>query len=188
MPSVLSLLRLGLAGAFPLLTGVWVRAGVIVAAAFSDFADGLIARRYGAESWVGGLLDAVADKAFVLTVLAVLTVEGRLEVWQTGLLLSRDAAVLASVAWVIGRRRWDAFRQMPSRLLGKATTAAVLAVLLLGVIVSEDGAILDLVWGIAAVLSVAAAGDYIAYLVRNDRRVRNAGVDVRPGAVRNEEA
>jgi phosphatidylglycerophosphate synthase len=166
-PNVLSVLRLGLAGAFPLLAGGWWRAGVIVAAGLSDFADGLIARRFGVTNWIGGLLDATADKAFMLTALAVVTWEGGLEPWQTGLLLSRDAMVLGAVVYMTLRKHWAAFQQMPSRPLGKLTTAALLGVLLAAVSPSGPVALVDAVWLAGTLLSIAAAGDYLVHFLRN---------------------
>jgi len=68
VPNALSVLRLGFAVAFPFVPESWWIA-LVLAAGFSDWLDGWIARRFQATSWIGGLLDGVSDKAFVLSAL-----------------------------------------------------------------------------------------------------------------------
>ncbi|HHY49408.1 MAG TPA: threonylcarbamoyl-AMP synthase, partial [Alphaproteobacteria bacterium] len=59
-------LRLGAAAAFPFVPDAW-RLPLVLFAGLSDFADGLIARRYGATSFLGGVLDVAGDKLFTLS-------------------------------------------------------------------------------------------------------------------------
>src|SRR5688572_5089393 len=68
IPNVLSSMRLALAVAFPLLPIEW-RLPAMIVGGLSDWIDGLIARRYKAATSTGALLDAIADKAFTLSVL-----------------------------------------------------------------------------------------------------------------------
>ena len=49
----------------------WWATGVFIAAMTTDWFDGRIARRHGRGSPLGSLLDPVADKLLVLTVLIV---------------------------------------------------------------------------------------------------------------------
>jgi phosphatidylglycerophosphate synthase len=49
----------------------WVAAGLFAAVATSDFADGRLARRFGAASAAGRTLDHAADITFILTSLAL---------------------------------------------------------------------------------------------------------------------
>ena len=61
----------------------WATAVFAVAMA-TDWFDGRLARRSGRASALGSLLDPVADKLLVLTVMIVLVGRGR-ERWTTGL-------------------------------------------------------------------------------------------------------
>ncbi len=159
VPNVLSFGRLVLAVVFltaPPRAWVWL----ILAAGASDFIDGYLARRFQLASWVGGLLDAVADKVFVLVVLITFTMRGELAWWQAALLLSRDAVVLSIAAYAGATARWEAFRHMPSRPFGKVTTATLFLLFLVVAVWPDLWAINLTLWGLAAIFSAMAAFDY----------------------------
>ncbi len=126
LPNALSMMRIVLAGAFPFLAPQW-RLIVVIIAAVSDVADGFIARRYNVGSALGALLDAIADKAFVLSVLLTLVFVGPIEWWQLVLVLLRDFTVLIVATYAITVRDWSAFQRMTPGVLGKLTTAFVFA-------------------------------------------------------------
>jgi cardiolipin synthase len=94
-------------------------------AGLTDLLDGLIARLTGEKTTLGAWLDPMADKMLLVTMFVVLTLPGigsinQLPVWFTVLVISRDVAIVATVAVVnlaIGRRT---FR--PS-IFGKIATA-----------------------------------------------------------------
>lgn len=162
------MLRLLLAAVFPFAPARswWV---IIVAAGLSDLADGLIARRFGLTSWNGGLLDGLADKAFVITVLVTFTIDGRLAVWQTLMLVLRDIMVALLIVGVVVLRRWDAFARMPSRHFGKWTTAALVVLMLALAIWPNAHGWIMLLFVITAALSVLAGVDYAVQFVRGYR-------------------
>jgi cardiolipin synthase len=97
----------------------------LIAAGITDALDGLIARRAAQKTTLGAWLDPMADKLLLVTVFIVLTLPGlgfanRLPVWLTVLVISRDIAIVLSVAIVnfaIGRRTFH-----PS-IWGKLATA-----------------------------------------------------------------
>lgn len=161
--TALTVLRLVLAAAYPLADAA-ARLPIVVAGAASDLADGRIARRWGAESWLGGLLDAVADKLFTLAILGVAWRDGVLAAPLLAAVLARDAAVVGAAAVVAAMRRWDGFRRMPSRPLGKATTAAVFALGIAVVVAPERAAVVATAATVAAAFSIAAAADYLRQL------------------------
>lgn len=94
LPNILSALRLPLAALFPVVHGVPARLAIVVFAAVTDWVDGRLARARGQVTRTGELLDPIADKAFVITVLATLVVEGRVPLWAALLILVRDIGVL----------------------------------------------------------------------------------------------
>ncbi len=162
IPNALTLLRLALT--------LWftradpdVRVWIILAAGLTDLLDGLIARRFGLTSWTGALLDAIADKAFTLTVLICLAAWGTLAWWHLPLLLSRDIVVGVIALYGAANRQWPVFKQAVARWPGKITTALMFALLLVatGVPAWKDW----LLWPTIAA-SMVAAIDYVGVFRR----------------------
>ena len=150
IPNSLSAARLVLGAAFPFVPAEW-RLWVVGAAALSDLFDGLVARWLRAESDTGRLLDPVADKFFVLVLAGTLLAEGAIHpLWAVGV-AARDLVVLVGLADVIARRQWARGRRMRPSLLGKWTTAAQFALLVVLVIWGSAP-----VWLLAAVTLVSA--------------------------------
>jgi cardiolipin synthase len=100
-----------------------------LAAGVTDLLDGLIARRTGQKTTLGAWLDPMADKLLLVTTFVVLTLPdlgfpNRFPLWLTVLVISRDVAIVLTVAIVnlaVGRRTFH-----PS-IWGKAATAIYLA-------------------------------------------------------------
>lgn len=98
---------------------------VFLTAAMTDLFDGLIARKTGQKTTLGAWLDPMADKLLLVTMFIMLTLPdigsaNRLPLWFTVLVLSRDIAIVLTVAVVnlaVGPRT---FR--PS-IFGKIATA-----------------------------------------------------------------
>jgi len=123
----LTMLRLLLVPVFALCM-IYGRTGwalvVFAAAGLTDALDGLIARRTG-TSTLGAWLDPMADKLLLATMFVMLTIPGlglvaRIPLWLTVLVISRDVAIIMTVAifnLAVARRT---FR--PS-FLGKVATA-----------------------------------------------------------------
>jgi cardiolipin synthase len=98
---------------------------VFLAAGVTDLFDGLIARRTGQKTTLGAWLDPMADKLLLVAMFIMLTLPdigsaNRLPLWFTILVLSRDIAIVLTVAVInlaVGPRT---FR--PS-MFGKVATA-----------------------------------------------------------------
>ena len=94
-------------------------------AGLTDLLDGLAARLTGEKTTLGAWLDPMADKLLLVTMFVMLTLPGigsanRLPLWFTVLVISRDVAIVLTVAVInlaVGRRT---FR--PS-IFGKIATA-----------------------------------------------------------------
>src|SRR6266536_2115521 len=67
--------------------------GVFIAAMTTDWFDGMIARRQGHTSSLGTLLDPVADKLLVLSVLVVLIDQGVFPAWMVVGIVAREFLV-----------------------------------------------------------------------------------------------
>ena len=155
LPNVLSCSRIVLAGGFIAFGAPDTRVGLIGAAALTDFLDGWLARRVRATSRWGALLDPIADRVFVLTVVGTLLFGGLLSTPAYFILLMRDLAT--AVGLLVSRAiPWLRQVEFKARILGKVVTvlqlfalAAVLAlpsavpVLLGGVVIASLLAIVD---------------------------------------------
>lgn len=157
LPNGLSLTRLGLGLALPWLPASW-RLGVIAVASLTDLLDGLVARWLRAGTETGRLLDPLADKVFVATLVAILVSERAVRPWWAVAVLARDLVVTAAAAAVMARGRGAGLRRMKPRWLGKCATAAQFALLLELVVVGHGW---EWLLALTAALSVAAAGDYV---------------------------
>lgn len=97
VPNLITLLRLASVPVvvWLLLTGNLV-AGfwVFLAAALSDAADGIIAKRIDAETVFGAYLDPIADKALLVSVYVTLGVQGHLDSWLVILVVFRDVVIV----------------------------------------------------------------------------------------------
>lgn len=104
LPNLLTFFRIASVFAFLLLMelaggkpeGWFQRVAVFlfIAAALSDWADGVLARRFQAISSLGKLLDPVADKILVFSALILSAQYGWIEGWIVVLLLLREFLVL----------------------------------------------------------------------------------------------
>jgi cardiolipin synthase len=124
----LTILRIVMVPAFVILLLYGHRGWALVtffAAGITDLFDGLIARLSGQKTTLGAWLDPMADKLLLGTMFIMLTLPdigsaNRLPLWFTVLVISRDVAIVLTVAVVnlaVGRRT---FR--PS-VFGKIATA-----------------------------------------------------------------
>jgi len=122
IPNLLSVIRIILAIVFPF-APVRSRAGIVVVAAMSDLFDGALSRWLHATSAAGQILDPIADKLFVASILVTLLVEGRVRLAEVALVEFRDLTVLAGSATVVLRRGWASVPHLKPTLLGKLATA-----------------------------------------------------------------
>ncbi len=144
---------------------------VFSVAALTDLFDGLLARRSGQKTTLGAWLDPMADKLLLVTTFVVLTLPNlglpnRLPLWLTVLVISRDVAIVLTVAVVnlaIGPRT---FRPSP---LGKAATALFLVT---GVTVlffnylGRPSPLIDVLAGACGLITVASSVDYVRRITR----------------------
>jgi cardiolipin synthase (CMP-forming) len=101
VPNVLTVARL-CALPFAVLTYVlsmpgaaWLTALIVLAAALSDVGDGLVARRWHAESEFGKWADPLVDRVFFFTLVAMLWYCTVLPWWAALPLLIRDGIIIA---------------------------------------------------------------------------------------------
>ena len=125
LPNVISLIRLASVPVF-----VWLfvsgreDAAVILygVGASTDWLDGYIARRTGAVSELGKLLDPLADRIFIVALVVALVARDTLPLWLAVVIVARDVIVLSAFP-LLDRRQ---LARIPVNFIGKSATAALL--------------------------------------------------------------
>jgi cardiolipin synthase len=131
LPNLITALRMALVVPLCWLIDAGRYDGALLVAAiagFSDALDGFLAKHFGWQTWIGGMLDPIADKLLLMAAFVWLARAGELPVWLAALIVGRDLAIVAgAVAYhnLIGR-----FDAEPSRL-SKLTTVAQIAFVLI---------------------------------------------------------
>ena len=102
---------------------------VFAIAAFTDWLDGYLARRWHQTSAFGAFLDPVADKLMVAAALIVLVEFGRVGAIVSLIIIGREIAVSALREWMAGDGQGSS---VAVAMIGKIKTAAqMLAILFL---------------------------------------------------------
>jgi phosphatidylglycerophosphate synthase len=122
-PGLLSLARIPLAVAFPLVARRRSAALVLLAlAGATDLLDGWVARRFDLATPIGAALDPIADKLFVGAVAGSLLEQHRLGATAFVALTAREIGEIPLVVWRAARHDLTAAHQPRSNLLGKLAT------------------------------------------------------------------
>ena len=117
----LTLLRAPLAFLF-LVENTSLRVTAIILAMITDSIDGYLARRRSTVTQFGAILDPAMDKFFVFFALMILMIEGKIEMWQTLAMISRDFFLCAFGIYLSLSGLWKTY-ECKSIRWGKATTA-----------------------------------------------------------------
>jgi cardiolipin synthase (CMP-forming) len=111
----------------------WALAGCF-AAGLSDALDGLVARRFHAQTRTGALLDPLADKLLLSGVYLMLGYDRVMPWWLTGVVIGRDFIMLLFFIYVF---LFTKLRDFPPTIWGKLCTVfqifTALAFLLSGI-------------------------------------------------------
>jgi CDP-diacylglycerol---glycerol-3-phosphate 3-phosphatidyltransferase len=112
--------RLPLAVAFPIVDDSMWRLAILAVAAGTDLLDGPLARRFGSSRF-GAFLDPLVDKLFMASAFGVVLFSGKLKFYEIIAVLARDIAAAAAffALTVLGRPI-----SIPARPGGKAVTVA----------------------------------------------------------------
>jgi cardiolipin synthase len=152
-----------------IIQGRWMAAfGLFVLAGLSDAADGAIARRFNLRSELGAYLDALADKALLVSIYVTLAVVGQFPGWLAVTVVSRDLMIVSAI---ILSRLMDKPVAIQPLIVSKLNTAAqiLLAALMLGMnaFQIDPGQLAE--WGmiLVATLTVVSAAAYLGRWLRH---------------------
>jgi len=165
LPNLISIGRMLLVPAIVVLTlnGDHAAAlAIFVVAGLSDAADGIIAARFDMRSELGAVLDPLADKILLVSIFVVLAVLGELPVWLVALVVGRDLAILAAVAFA-----WITVRPLAIRPLWSSKVNTAMQIVLAGGVLTQlgldlavDGFVRALIVA-AGVTTVVSSADYV---------------------------
>lgn len=125
VPNAISMARLALVPVFAWLIAAGhdlAALGVLALAGFSDWLDGVIARRFDQGSRLGAMLDPAADRLYILVTLVMLAWREVVPWWLVVVLVGRDV-LLAGLLPALARRGYG---PLPVHFVGKAGTFALL--------------------------------------------------------------
>jgi len=96
LPNIISALRIFLT--IPIIYLLWSESYslaflLIFIAAVSDGLDGFLARHYGWQSELGAMLDPIADKILLVSLVIIFAMKGELPFWLMVLIVSRDVII-----------------------------------------------------------------------------------------------
>lgn len=122
VPNVLTLLRIVLlpfiAWCFQKGNMAWAF-GLYMAAMLTDVFDGAIARKTNQITTIGKLLDPVADKLSLLTLLALFAFDGQISLWVLAVMFFKETLMV--IGGSVAMKSGIVISAMP---IGKATTVA----------------------------------------------------------------
>jgi cardiolipin synthase len=149
--------------------GQWGAAFIgFAAAGASDGVDGFIARRFDMRSELGAYLDAVADKALLVSIYVSLAVVAVLPSWIAILVVSRDVMIVGAIvlSWLMSKPV-----EIKPLMLSKLNTLA--QILLAGLVLFAKAFAVDLhpwldvlVFAVAA-LTISSAAAYLGQWLKH---------------------
>jgi cardiolipin synthase (CMP-forming) len=141
---------------------------LLLIAAISDGLDGFLARRYGWQSRLGGLLDPLADKLLLNAAFLGLWMAGTVPGWLMLLVFGRDLVI---VSGALGYHRLIGPLRAAPTVLGKFNTGVQIGFVLLMLLQLGFDA-LPPTWTQPAILAVAAitAASGMDYVIRWSHR------------------
>jgi cardiolipin synthase (CMP-forming) len=176
VPNLLSVLRLlGVPVFLWLLLGPhadgWALA-ILALSGFTDWADGVLARRLDQHSELGALLDPLADRLYILATLIGLVLRHILPLWLALVIVGRD--LVLGIGLLLLNRRGIAPPQV--HYLGKAATFCLLYAFPLLLLGAHSGTLSAIARPIAWAFTIWGTGLYLwaggLYLVQTAQLLR----------------
>jgi cardiolipin synthase (CMP-forming) len=178
IPNALSVLRL-----FGVPLFLWLLLGphadgwailVLFLSGFTDWADGVLARRLNQISSLGALLDPLADRLYILATLTGLVLRDIIPLWLAIVIVGRDVILTAALAVI----RHYGYAPFAVHYLGKAATFCLLYAFPFLLIGAYHGTIADVARPVAWAFTIWGTGLYLyagaVYLIQAGQLVRQS--------------
>lgn len=167
IPNAITVSRIIIAGVFPFCPESY-HIMLIVAGLATEFFDGYIARLFNWTSYLGQVLDPIADKLFVLSVSLTWIWLGKITVLQWLLVGMRDFGVFFIFLALIVLGKIRTTKSVKARFPSKITTVLQYIVFLL--VLSGNLEYLTPLASVTAIVGLAATLQYIYLLKHSFRR------------------
>ena len=179
LPNLITALRMLLVVPLCWLIGNGHYAGALVVAAIaglSDAIDGWLAKHFGWQTWLGGILDPIADKLLLMAAFLWLAFAGDVPQWLAALVIGRDLVIVGGAIAYYGLiGRFDATPTLLSKLTTVVQIVFVLAELLrLSHWIEMPDSVWNIAIGITAALTVASGVHYVVVWSTRAWRTRPA--------------
>lgn len=158
LSNLLTFIRLLLVPVFPIAffssdpLGPFIALAVFVLAGFTDFLDGYIARRFHQITPLGTVLDPLADKLMLLTVLLTLWHHGTLPLWILLIIILKETFMIVTGAYLYFRKSKFI---IPSNRYGKAATALLFLAIPLRILMPDNSLALIIIFMALGLMFVA---------------------------------
>lgn len=166
LPNLITVLRVLLVVPMCWLIGEGRYEGALIVAAvagISDAVDGFLAKRFGWQTWLGGMLDPIADKLLLTAAFLWLALAGDVPAWLAALVIGRDLVIVAgAVAYYVLIGRFDAAPSLVSKVTTLMQIVFVIGELfrLSGILAIPDPLRAAALW-ITAALTLASGAHYV---------------------------
>lgn len=180
LPNALTALRIVLVAPLTasILLGHYPAALLIAAfAGASDALDGWLAKHFGWQSWIGGVLDPIADKLMLIGCFVALGHVDAHPAWLTALVVGRDLVI---VAGAVAYHCWVGRIHAQPTLLSKCTTCVQIGFVLLELVArthwlelpraAQGAAVL-----VTALMTLASGVQYVVIWSSKAFRARTVG-------------
>lgn len=157
LPNAVTFSRIVMAAVFPFSHLSW-HLPIVLLALLSEFLDGALARRLGSTTYLGQVLDPIADKLFFLSVSLTWLWIDKLTLLQLLLLATRDLGVVVLVAVLALLSRLRRIRSIKAIMVSKVSTGLQYVAFL--VILFRLEVPLDPIAFLAALTGLLATGQY----------------------------
>lgn len=170
IPNMLTLLRFFFVPLFSIVflnnnihNNYWVALVIFIFSGLTDILDGFIARKYNMITRFGTLMDPLADKLMILTVLFCFYIRGILPIWVFCIIFLKEFAMLLGAT-----RLYKMEIVIPSNIFGKAATVAFYIAIVFGLFRFKNTIILFV---IAIIMAIVAFINYGAYYLKIKRKI-----------------
>jgi cardiolipin synthase len=147
---------------------------VLFLSGFTDWADGVLARRLNQMSSLGALLDPLADRLYILATLAGLVLRDIIPLWLAIVIVGRDVVLTVALAVI----RHYGYAPFAVHYLGKAATFCLLYAFPFLLIGAHHGTVADVARPVAWAFTIWGTGLYLyagaVYLIQAAQLVRQA--------------
>lgn len=147
---------------------------VLVLAGLSDWADGVIARRFNQTSSLGRALDPAADRLFIAVALVGLGLRDVVPWWFVIVVGLRELSIASTLPGLLKR----GYGPLPVQMAGKAGTAMLMYALPLLLLAELEGGLGATAWAIGWASALWGAALYwlagVLYLIQAGEIIRTA--------------